>query len=202
MKLESIIDESHTKKDDIGLYIRNLYKDINIEITSEGSLQVIVIDPSSKKKESSLLLEFDGPFIGSYDPERELWLWNFNNYVLSKKEKKFMEKVDDFKDELLKNVNKYKDKKYVEMVYNYLSNEIVAIKSDNLFIMVKIFSHIFKGNGIITRTTTQSGIEKIDFFVIEHILVDNVKRTSNSRSVSRAKSKEKSKEKKIKGNKK
>lgn len=170
MNLEKIIGASYNKIDDIGSKIVKYYPQYAIAKDHKNNTINII-----NEKDKSLLIKSDYIFVGSYDPNSKIWLWSHTNFTLSGRSKEYKKIINKFDKKLTDDIIKYDDTKYVEKIHNYLSNDMFHINHTNIFDLVRTIIHILGGNGVITDENTMSGMNKIDFYVIQNIIVNNIK---------------------------
>ena len=71
-------------------------------------------------------------------------------------------------------VNEYDDTKYVERIYNYLVNEINCVEHKHILDIMKVCIYALNGNGVVPDFTNASGVNKLDFYVVVDIMLNNV----------------------------
>jgi hypothetical protein len=173
MKLYDIINKNyHDNKINIGELINQNYENVKVRQTPVGDIVVFGTKPGTKTQFE--LLVFKGFCVSSYESNSKLWMWHFNNYMMSKKNKEKLHKIKEFSEKIRENDNQYEDKKFVERVYNETSREFVSITLDRVHHMVKLIKNIFECEGVIETTNDISDLVKKDFFVIERIIVNKI----------------------------
>lgn len=168
MKLESKIDKYYRKINDIGVSINKKHKKTVLE--KDNINKIITVKDENNKN----LLKFSYVYIGSYDIDKELWMWSYNNFSLDDSLKNFKNSLFSLANEIKSNVNNYDDASYVEKVYNYLMNEIYCIKHNNILDVMKLSIYSLQGNGVISEFSGSSGVNKLDFYVVMNIVLNNV----------------------------
>lgn len=169
ISFENEVNDNYKSINDIGLIINNKYKKIQIDKDIENRT-ITIYDIETKNK----LLRFNYIFIGSYDVDKNIWMWSYNNFTLDNKERLFKNKIDKTIKDINNNINRYSDFKYVERLYNYLSNDVYCVENKFILDIVKIALYSMGGKGVITDFTNQSGINKLDFYVIRDIIINNI----------------------------
>lgn len=168
MKLESKIDEYYKKINDIGTILGKKYKKTAMD-KDKVNRTISVINEDSK-----ILLKFTYHYVGSYDIDKELWLWSRNNFSLDNKEKEYVKLIEEFTNNLLIDITKYSDDGFVEKAYNCLKNDVSVISHKNIFGLMKLILYILKGNGVISDYDNTTGINRLDFYVVKDIILNNV----------------------------
>ena len=174
MSLEKKINDSYNKLDDIGSKINEYYPTNRITKNNKDGTLIV-------SQDGDLVLNCKYTYVGSYDVRSKIWMWSYNNFSLLGSDKSFKEKLLKFKKDLLKDMNDYKDIKYVEKIYNYLSNEVFLLSHKSVHDLVKLCLHVLGGNGMMGHENSQSGLYKIDFYIIRDILVNNVVENSTKK---------------------
>jgi hypothetical protein len=169
MKLQDVINKHYDSINDIGAKLMKRYKKVSLSKNIKDS--TISITNNNDNKE---LLRFRYTCVGSYDPTNELWIWNYNNFSMDKKSKSYGETIMKMKEDIGKNIDKYEDIKYVEKVYNYLANEVCVINNKAIFDLVRVVLYCLKGKGVIIDSVNVDGLDKMDLYVVNSVVVNNI----------------------------
>jgi hypothetical protein len=86
----------------------------------------------------------------------------------------YSDEIDKYKNNMVNMMPKYKDHKYIESMYKYLSNEVIHISPENLFSLVKMCLFILKLKGSFVETVEVDGIKKMDIYVIKDISLNSL----------------------------
>ena len=99
-----------------------------------------------------------------------------NNFSLNNKSIQFKQYIDDFIIDIKNNIKNYNksDYEYIETIYNYLNNEILYIQYKYILNLLKVIMYILKCNGIIPNFNSINGLDKMDFYIIKNITLNNV----------------------------
>ena len=160
MNLKNLIIKYYEKSGDLGLEIKK-YKNIKTEII-ENVVKIINF------KNNKDIINFSFYPIGSYDIEKNIWIWNFNNFSYDKN-KIWINKIKEFN----KKITNYDDFLFIEEINYYLSNDIFFIENEKIFDLVRLVNYILEGIGTFTIDKNQNNIKKIDFLIIKDINLDN-----------------------------
>ena len=168
MKLESKINKYYKKINDIGVVLNEKYE--TTTINKDLSNRIITVQDGKGKN----LLKFNYFYVGSYDVDKELWMWSYNNFSLDDKSTDFRNVIKRFSSEIKSEAVKYEDIKYVERIYNYLSNEINCVEHKHILDIIKVCVYALNGRGIVPDFNNTSGVNKLDFYVVMDIMLNNV----------------------------
>ena len=160
MNLKDLITKYNKKIGDLGLEIKK-YKNTKIEINN-NILKLINI------KDNKDIINCNYYPIGSYDIEREIWNWNFNNFSYDKSNK-WIKIIKDFKEKLID----FNDFEFIEEANYYLSKDLFIIENHKIYDLVRLVNFILKGLGTYTIEKNINNIKKLDFFIIKDIILDN-----------------------------
>jgi hypothetical protein len=169
--LKSDVNEYYKSINDIGSILLKKYKDVKVvENQNDDTISII------NNENDEILLTCTYWYIGAYDIDRELWLWSYNNFALNTNSTKFKKYIDDFILEIKKNIKKYDkiEHEYIETVYNYLNNEIIYIQYKYILDLLKVMIYLLKCNGIMPYFNPVNGINKMDFYIIRDITLNNI----------------------------
>jgi len=171
VNLKNDINTYYKKINDVGSIILKKYKNIYlVENQNDNTISIINSD------NNEIVLTCTYWYVGSYDINRELWLWSYNNFSLNNKSIQFKQYIDDFIIDIKNNIKNYNksDYEYIETIYNYLNNEILYIQYKYILNLLKVIMYILKCNGIIPNFNSINGLDKMDFYIIKNITLNNV----------------------------
>jgi len=169
INFENDVNSNYKRINDLGNIIISKYKKLQITKNIDNRTIIVYNTETSNK-----LLEFHYIFIGSYDIDKSIWMWSYNNFTLDDKGRSFKNKIDKTIKDIVSNVDKYSDFTYVEKIYNYLSNDIFSIENKHILDIVKISLYSLGGKGVITDFVNMSNINKLDFYIIKDVIVNNI----------------------------
>ena len=170
MDLKHEIDNYFKNKDNIEKLLFTKYEKKMIIDKDIINNQIII---SANKK---IILKFTYYFIGSFDLNKSIWIWTYNNFLLDNSNKSFTNKIINFKEEIKNNYPKYKKTKndiYEKYLY-YLSNEICYIEKSNILDIMKLSMYILNGIGTFREYDIDNSINKINFYIIKNINLNNL----------------------------
>ena len=133
VNLKNDINTYYKKINDVGSIILKKYKNIYlVENQNDNTISIINSD------NNEIVLTCTYWYVGSYDINRELWLWSYNNFSLNNKSIQFKQYIDDFIIDIKNNIKNYNksDYEYIETIYNYLNNEILYIQYKYILILL------------------------------------------------------------------
>jgi hypothetical protein len=169
INFENDVNNNYKRINDLGTVINNKYKKIHVAKNIDNKTLIVYNTENNVK-----LLEFHYIFIGSYDIDKSIWMWSYNNFTLDNKGRLFKNKLDETMKNLLDNIDRYSDFTYVEKIYNYLSNDMCCVENKYILDIVKISLYSIGGKGVITEFLNISDVNKLDFYIIKDILVNNI----------------------------
>lgn len=166
---ENDVNNNYKHINDLGNIINSKYKKLKISKNIDNRT-IIIHNAETNIK----LLEFHYIFIGSYDVDKSIWIWSYNNFTLDTKGRSFKTTIDKTIKDIMNNVDKYSDFAYVEKIYNYLSNNMFYVENKHILDIVKISLYSLGGKGVITDFVDMPNINKLDFYVIKDVVVNNI----------------------------
>ena len=169
MDLVKIINKYHKDTGDICLKIIKKYNNVSVYNDTQKDLVRIY----SNEIEQPLIV-FKHIYAGTYDLDKKIWYWGFNNISLSKEYLKIKEELQDYIKKFVSDTNQH-NVKYIEKYHNYITNDMLNLQISEIFDIMRFLVFFFKGKGYIGTTTKKYGCNKSDYYIVHKILVNNIK---------------------------
>jgi hypothetical protein len=163
MLLEELINKNFDKyTDKIKSILENKTHKIDAYISKYDEKIINIYDNND-----NLLLSANYETIGTYDLSTSIFFWEFAFQLFPKLE--LSDNIESYKKELSDAIIKrtYKDSKYMEQLYYYITNNIFYIKYENIENLLKFIIYITKYNGIVDETLSDN---KNIYYLITNII--------------------------------
>lgn len=167
-------------EDIINSEYKTIAKSLNNVISNNQDYTIIMSDDSTvdnfldvfgKNDKKVLTVKYE--VLGTYDEQLNIFSWGCDNIIADKD----MTKLAKLTKKYSKNIKilivkkEFKDQKYLERMYYYLTNNMFFLESINLNDIIKLAVFITKTNGVIKKNTTSAiGNKIISLFFVTDII--------------------------------